>query len=117
MIPETEPYVVQRGRRVETVAISADRRRSSSAPRPRRRSAGWTIVRDRALAERLRRFRGLPPAPRARESVSGETFLYVGRQAWLLVEPGVESEKVRLTSGRLGYRSPRTSLAATGPRR
>ncbi|HEV7518571.1 MAG TPA: SprT family zinc-dependent metalloprotease [Thermoanaerobaculia bacterium] len=115
MTPETErssvrfgttiiPYVVQRGRRVKTVAIAVDRegvlvRAPAETPLDRLDE----IVRGKArwVAERLRRFRELPPAPSAREFVSGETFLYLGRQARLRVEPAGEGGKVRLASGRL----------------
>jgi predicted metal-dependent hydrolase len=98
------PYVVQRGRRVKTVAIAVDRegvlvRAPAETPLDRLDE----IVRGKArwIAERLRRARELPPAPSAREFVSGETFLYLGRQARLLVEPAGKEEKVRLVSGRL----------------
>jgi predicted metal-dependent hydrolase len=100
----TLAYVVQRGRRVKTVAIAVDRegilvRAPAETPLDRLDE----IVRGKArwIAERLRRFRELPPAPSAREFVSGETFLYLGRQARLLVESGEKGDKVRLASGRL----------------
>jgi hypothetical protein len=89
---------------VKTVAIAVDRegilvRAPAETPLDRLDE----IVRGKArwIAERLRRFRELPPAPSAREFVSGETFLYLGRQARLLVQPGEKAQKVRLTSGRL----------------
>ena len=100
----TLAYVVQRGRRVKTVAIAVDRkgvlvRAPAGTPLDRLDE----IVRGKArwIADRLRRFRELPPSPSAREFVSGETFLYLGRQARLLVEPRGNGERVRLTSGRL----------------
>ncbi len=100
----TLAYIVQRGRRVKTVAIAVDRegilvRAPAETPLDRLDE----IVRGKArwIAERLRRFRDLPPALSAREFVSGETFLYLGRQARLLVEPEGKGEKVRLVSGRL----------------
>jgi predicted metal-dependent hydrolase len=100
----TIPYVVQRGRRVKTVAIAVDRE-GVLVRAPAETPLDWLdeIVRGKArwIAERLRRFRELPPAPSAREFVSGETFLYLGRQARLLVEPWGERRKASLASGRL----------------
>ena len=100
----TLAYVVQRGRRVKTVAIAVDRegvlvRAPAETPLDRLDE----IVRGKArwIADRLRRFRELPPAPSAREFVSGETFLYLGRQARLLVEMEGSEKRVRLISGRL----------------
>lgn len=97
-------YVVQRGRRVKTVAIAVDREGVLvRAPAETSLDRLDEIVRGKArwIAERLRRFRELPPSPSEREFVSGETFLYLGRQARLLVQPGSQREKVRLVSGRL----------------
>jgi predicted metal-dependent hydrolase len=90
---------------VKTVAIAVDRegvlvRAPAETPLDRLDE----IVRGKArwISDRLRRFRELPPAPSERQFVSGETFLYLGRQARLSVTPTVgRSTGVRLTAGRL----------------
>jgi predicted metal-dependent hydrolase len=100
------PFAIERGRRVKTVSIAVDRygvlvRAPEATPLDRLDE----IVRGKArwIAERLRRFRDLPPSPSAREFVSGETFLYMGRQARLVVDPVRERfpQGARLNAGRL----------------
>jgi predicted metal-dependent hydrolase len=99
------PYTIERGRRIKTVAIAVDRQGVLvRAPAETSLDRLDEIVRGKALwiTERLRRFRELPPSPSEREFVSGETFLYLGRQARLIVTPAAErGSGVRLTAGRL----------------
>jgi hypothetical protein len=100
------PYVIERGRRMKTVAISVD-----AVDGVRVRAPGDTPVarldvivhrKARWIVERQRRHEDLLPAPNPREFVSGETFRYLGRQYRLKLEPaGNGSAHVRITEGRL----------------
>jgi predicted metal-dependent hydrolase len=100
------PYVIERGRRLKTVAIGVDPvngvcvRAPGATPIARldiivHRKARW-------IMERLRRHEDLPPPPSPREFVSGETFRYLGRQYRLKLEPSSDANvRVRITKGRL----------------
>jgi hypothetical protein len=97
-------YTVRRSPRRKTVALSIDPRLGVVlvAPPDVALSRLDTVVYRRApwIVERLRRTnRGesLPP----REFVSGETFLYLGRQYRLRVVPGDDVLEVKLASGSL----------------
>ena len=63
--------------------------------------APWVI-------ERLKRRSELPSAPPAREFVSGETFLYLGRQYRLRLEVGAEPLPLRMKNGWLHLPIPRS---------
>jgi len=100
------PFAIERGRRVKTVSIAVDRYGVLvRAPAETALDRLDEIVRGKArwITERLRRFRELSPSPSAREFVSGETFLYFGRQARLVVIPAEKpfTQRARLTSGKL----------------
>lgn len=98
------PYTIKRGRRVKTVAVGVDPiegvyvRAPKDTPIERldkivHRKAKWIV--DRRL-----RHGDLPPPSSPREFVSGETFLYLGRQYRLKVLRGRRGV-VRLVAGRL----------------
>jgi Protein of unknown function DUF45 len=98
------PYVIERGKRLKTVAIAVDPERGTRVRAPQHtpvaklddivlRKARWII-------DRRRRYEDLPPRPTPREFVSGETFLYAGKQYRLkLVQRGKEG--VRLVGARI----------------
>jgi predicted metal-dependent hydrolase len=103
------PFTVRRGKRQKTVAIAIDPQGDVLVRAPVdtpvekldrivHRKASWIV-------ERLKRTSDLPPRPSEREFVSGETFLYLGRQYRLRVERG--DEGVRLERGRLVVSAPR----------
>lgn len=100
-------YTIHRGRRQKTVAVAVDPLDGVSVRAPRstpveeldrivHRKAPWIL--DKRLKQE-----DLPPPPSPREFVSGETFLYLGRQYRLKVERGTTAHerRVRLTGGRL----------------
>jgi predicted metal-dependent hydrolase len=100
-------YTILRGRRQKTVAIGVDAiegvrvRAPHDTPVARideivHRKARWIV-------ERRRRHEDLPPPPGPREFVSGETFLYLGRQYRLKVmkRKTKNPASVRLTAGYL----------------
>jgi predicted metal-dependent hydrolase len=105
------PYRIVRGRRQKTVAIAIDPQdgvllRAPAATPVERLDA---IVHKKAIwiLERLRKLRDLPPPPSPRQFVSGETFLYLGRQHRLRVERVADSSgKIRLRSGWLVAEAP-----------
>jgi predicted metal-dependent hydrolase len=100
------PYVIERGRRLKTVAIGVDPVNGVRVRAPRdtptirldgivHRKAGWIV-------ERQRRHEDLPPPPSPREFVTGETFRYLGRQYRLKLErTGNADARVRIAEGRL----------------
>jgi predicted metal-dependent hydrolase len=100
------PYVIERGRRLKTVAIGVDAAAGVSV-----RAPGDTPVvrldaivyrKARWILERERRFEDLPPPPSPREFVSGETFRYLGRQYRLKLERAGDPEAdVRIAEDRL----------------
>jgi predicted metal-dependent hydrolase len=100
------PYVIERGRRVKTVAVGVD-----AVDGVRVRAPGDTSVarldaivhrKARWIIERLRRFDDLPPPPTPRGFVSGETFRYLGRQYRLKLERTRNPDAhVRIAEGRL----------------
>lgn len=86
-----------RRRKTVAVAVEADGEVRVRAPLEVPTAKIDAIVRKKArwILERRRRQEDLPPAPERREMVSGETFLYLGRQYRLKVLPG-ESAPARL---------------------
>jgi predicted metal-dependent hydrolase len=100
------PYVIERGRRLRTVAIGVH-----PVDGVRVRAPGDTSIarldlvvhrKARWILEHQRRHEDLPPPPSPREFVSGETFRYLGRQYRLKLERsrGADS-RVRIAEGRL----------------
>jgi predicted metal-dependent hydrolase len=105
------PYAIQRSNRRKTVSIAIDPDRGvivtapTAAPIAKlddvvHRKAAWVV-------ERLRRHSSSPPPPPEKEFVSGASFLYLGRQYRLKVQPGaVERPDVRLLRGWLTVTLP-----------
>jgi len=109
---KTIPYRIERGRRRVSVAVVVDPldgvvlRVPQDLDRDRiaavvRRKGAWIV-------ERLRGFEDLLPPQTPREFVSGETFLYLGRQHRLRVErsAGLKRPAVAMEQGRLVVRIP-----------
>jgi len=71
------------------------------------KKAAWIVERQRRVAD-------VPPRPTPREFVSGETFLYLGRQHRLHVRVGAE-HGVKLAAGYLEVTVPRATPAAARP--
>lgn len=96
-------YEVRRGKREKTVAIAveADGAVVLRAPPNTPLAKLDSIVHRKArwIVERLKKTSDLPPPLTEREFVSGETFLYLGRQYRLKVKRG--SDGVRLERGQL----------------
>lgn len=100
------PYAIVRGQRQKTVAIAVDPLYGVRVRAPRdtpvakldrivHAKAQWILERRRALED-------LPPPPSPREFVSGETFLYLGRQYRLKVDGRLAADAgVRLVAGQL----------------
>lgn len=106
------PYVVRRSQRRGTVSIAVDPRLGVllTAPQatPIARLDSVVHAKARWIVERLRRL-AVPEGVAAREFVSGETFLYLGRQYRLRVALG---NAAVLTGGRLLVSVPAASAAA-----
>lgn len=98
-------YVIVRGRRQKTVAIGVDAIEGVRVRAPQdtpiakldeivRRKGKWIV-------DRRRRHEDLAPPPSSREFVSGETFLYLGRQYRLKVASPARGEipRVRMVGG------------------
>lgn len=108
----TIPYRIVRSHRQKTVAVGIDAVEGVRvrAPRSTPVSKLDQIVHRKAkwIVERRRRHEDLPPTPSAREFVSGETFLYLGRQYRLKVvrREGSNPVGVRLVGGHLVVAQP-----------
>ena len=101
------PYVIHRSQRQKTIAVRVDPVEGVSVRAPRATPVDRLdeIVhrKSRWILDRRRRIEDLPPAPSPREFVSGETFLYLGRQYRLKLERGraARGGGARLVAGRL----------------
>ncbi len=97
------PFVVRRGRRQKTVAIAIDPRDGvllrAPVDTPMEKLDSIVHRKARWIVDRLKRTSDLPPPLHEREFVSGETFLYLGRQYRLRVRRGKSG--VRLERGLL----------------
>ncbi len=107
----TIPYEIRRSSRRATVSLTIDPKAGllvtapGATPVPRldavvRTKAKWVV-------ERLKRTSDLPPALPGREFVSGETFLYLGRQVRLRVLQDGAPAPIRLHRGWLELPLPR----------
>lgn len=114
------PYRVVRGRRQKTVAIAIDPvagvllRAPATTPIEKLDE----IVHGKAIwiLERLRKLRDLPPPLSPRRFVSGETFLYLGRQYRLKVQPEARpAAEARLKNGWLLVEVPEDAPEETRP--
>lgn len=114
------PYRIVRGRRQKTVAIAIDPQLGvllrAPAATPVESLDGIVHRKATWILERLRKLRDLPPLPSPRQFVSGETFLYLGRQYRLKVERTADRQgKLRLRSGWLVAEVPETIQDAERP--
>lgn len=98
-------YQVRRSPRRRTVAVAVDRSAGVVLTAPDKVSIERLdrVVHDKArwILERLRRVREAEADLPAREFVSGESYLYLGRSYRLKVAPRSEPGGVRLSGGRL----------------
>ena len=107
------PYSIVRSRREKTVAIAVDPVDGVQVRAPRQTPLDKldAIVRRKArwIAERRQHVADLPPPPSPREFVSGETFLYLGRQYRLRVveAEGTDEPRVRMLGSHLIVDHPR----------
>lgn len=101
----TIAYTIERGRRQKTIAIAVNPDRSVRVRAPRDvpitrlnsivwRKGSWII-------DRRRRREDLPPPPTFREFVSGESFLYGGKQYRLKLVSNNKAERVSLVGKHL----------------
>ena len=105
------PYEIRRRERRATVSIAVEPTGEVVLTAPRTATVDKLdrLVLNRApwIVAKLRRRSDLPPAP-AREFVGGETFLYLGRQHRLRIEPDApEIGPLTLEQGWLRLRLPR----------
>lgn len=119
----TIPYAVRRSARTKTVAVAVDPQHGVILTAPQRADEPRldAIVRSKArwILDRLKRQSELPPPPGAREFVSGESFLYLGRQHRLKVVETDGPANALLDHGRLTVKLPAglsPSARATGAR-
>ncbi len=104
-------YGIRRSRRRATVSIAIDPEEgvlvTAPAPATVERLDGIVHAKAQWIVQRLKRRSDLPPGPSTREFVSGETFLYLGRQYRLRVDVAEEHGDVRLDRGWLRVPIPR----------
>lgn len=112
-------YAIRRSTRRATVAIAVDPDQGVIVTAPKTtpitklddvvlRKANWIV-------QRLRRRSSAPPPPPAREFVSGESFLYLGRHYRLKVQPGdVSRPEVKLLRGWLTTTVPAGVYGSSG---
>jgi predicted metal-dependent hydrolase len=105
-------YVLRRSPARSTVSIAVDRTSkvlvTAPAGVPMGKVDQVVLARARWIVERLRQRSEIPPAPPYREFVTGETFLYLGRQYRLRVDVGDDVRPLRLASGWLHVPVPRS---------
>lgn len=105
-------YRIERGRRRVTVAVVVDPTEGVllRVPKDLGRDRIAAVVRRKGawIVKRLREFEDLLPPQSPREFVSGESFLYLGRQHRLRVERvvGLGRPTVAMAQGRLVVRVP-----------
>ncbi len=108
---KTIGYSIRRSSKRSTVSIAIDPIVGVlvTAPSPASVKKLDDIVHAKAswIAQRLKRQSELPPAPSAKEFVSGETFLYLGRQHRLRLDLNAEPRPVCLEDGWLRVTLPR----------
>jgi predicted metal-dependent hydrolase len=96
-------YAIKRSSRRSTVSIAIDPAEGVlvTAPRPTTVERLDRLIHAKApwVIERLKRASDLPPAPAGREFVSGETFLYLGRQHRLRLDLGEAPRPLRVKDG------------------
>ncbi len=99
----TIPYAIRRSARRATVSLAVDPVDGLLVTAPEATSVARldSVVRRKArwVVERLRRRRDEPAPPGRRELVSGETFLYLGRQYRLRLLPGERVRPLALRGG------------------
>lgn len=109
---KTIPYRIERGRRRVSVAVVVDPLEGVvlRVPQGLERDRIAAVVRRKGawIVERLRGFEDLLPPQTPREFVSGESFLYLGRQHRLRVDrvTGLRRPSVAMEQGRLVVRVP-----------
>jgi predicted metal-dependent hydrolase len=104
-------YSIQRSARRATVSIAIDPTHgvlvTAPEPAPVRRLDDIVHAKASWIVRRLKHQSDRPPAPSAREFVSGETFLYLGRQYRLRTDLNAKPGPLRLDSGWLRVPVPR----------
>ncbi len=105
-------YVLRRSPGRSTVSIAVDRTSNVVVTAPSGVPMGKVdqvvLGRARWIVERLRQRSEIPPPPPDREFVTGETFLYLGRQYRLRVEVGDEVRPLHLAGGWLHVPVPKS---------
>lgn len=107
----TIDYAIKRSPRRTTVSIAIDPTDGVlvTAPEPAPVARLDRIVEAKAswISQRLKRQSDRPPAPSAKEFVSGESFLYLGRQYRLKLDVDAAPRPLRLEGGSLRLPIPR----------
>lgn len=107
----TIDYAIKRSPRRSTVSIAIDPAEGVlvTAPTPAPVARLDRIVHAKAswISQRLKRQSDRPPAPNAKEFVSGESFLYLGRQYRLKLDLDAPPRQLRLEGGWLRLPIPR----------
>lgn len=105
------PYEIRRSSRRATVSLTIDPKAGLLVTAPGTTSVPRldAVVRTKAkwIVERLRRSSDIPPALPGREFISGETFIYLGRQVRLRVVQDAAPAPIRLHGGWLELPVPR----------